>query len=284
MNKLIKYIKFIPLLFLISLYGCNDFQNNSFNIVFGSDIYSFGKNRIIFSAIENVETNINNDFRVEITNVDSNTNSESFVIKPNFYTWPNKNTGFYAFDYVFESHGEYKINVYEFKNPEKNQIQTILVKENQTPVVGESIPLLDNKIISNKLDISEITSDPEPEINFYTYKFSEALNLNRPIIVFFLSPNFCKTATCFPQLEVLKRLQNQYDDKIIFIHVEVYENPHLIRGDLKNAQVSNVLDDWNINSEPYTFLINQKKLVSKFQGYVSYDEILIDIKNIINVD
>ena len=88
MNKLIKYIKFIPLLLLISLYGCNDFQNNSFNIVFGSDIYSLGKNRIIFSAIENVETNINNDFRVEITNVDSNTNSESFVIKPNFYTWP----------------------------------------------------------------------------------------------------------------------------------------------------------------------------------------------------
>ena len=131
MNKLIKYIKFIPLLLLISLYGCNDFQNNSFNIVFGSDIYSLGKNRIIFSAIENVETNINNDFRVEINNVDSNTNSESFVIKPNFYTWPNKNTGFYAFDYVFESHGEYKINVYEFKNPEKNQIQTILVKENQ---------------------------------------------------------------------------------------------------------------------------------------------------------
>ena len=28
----------------------------------------------------------------------------------------------------------------------------------------------------------------------------------------------------------------------------------------------------------------QKKLVSKFQGYVSYDEILKDIKKIINVD
>ena len=82
----------------------------------------------------------------------------------------------------------------------------------------------------------------------------------------------------------MKRLLNQYDDKIIFIHVEVYENPHLIKGDLKNAEVSNVLDDWNINSEPYTFLINNKKLVSKFQGYVSYDEILKDIKKIINVD
>jgi len=283
-NKLIKYCKFIAFLLLVSLYGCNDFQNNSFNIVFGADIYSLGKNRIIFSVIEDVDANLNNDYRIEINTVDHNTNSESLVIKPNFYTWPNKNTGFYAFDYVFKIKGEYKINVYEFNNPKKSQIQTIFVKENQTPVVGEYVPSLDNKIISNELDIFAITSDPEPEINFYTYKFSDALNLHRPIIVFFLSPNFCKTATCFPQLQVLKRLQTQYDDRIIFIHVEVYENPHLIKGDLKNSQISTVLDDWNINSEPYTFLINQKKLVSKFQGYASYEEILKDIKKIINVD
>ena len=284
MDKLIKYSKFIALLFLLLIFGCNDFQNNSFNIVFGTDIYSLGKNRIIFSVIEDVDTNLNNDYRIEINTVDSNTNSESFVIKPDFYNWPSKKTGFYAFDYVFKIKGECKINVYEFNNPKKNQIQTIFVKENQTPVVEEFIPSLDNKIIKKDLHVSEITSDPDPEINFYTYKFSEALNLNRPIIVFFLSPNFCKTSTCFPQLEVLKRLYSQYDDKIVFIHIEVYENPHLIKGDLKNAQISPVLDDWNINSEPYTFLINQKKLVSKFQGYVSYEEILPDIKKIINVN
>lgn len=284
MDKLIKYSKFIALLFLLSIFGCNDFQNNSFNIVFGADIYSLGKNRIIFSVIEDVDTNLNNDYRIEINTVDSNTNSEPFVINPDFYNWPNKNTGFYAFDYVFKIKGEYIINVYEFNNPKKNQMQTIFVKENQTPVVGEYIPSLDNKIIKKDLHVSEITSDSDPEINFYTYKFSEALNFNRPIIVFFLSPNFCKTSTCFPQLEVLKRLYSQYDDKIVFIHIEVYENPHLIKGDLKNAQISTVLDDWNINSEPYTFLINQKKLVSKFQGYVSYEEILPDIKKIINVN
>ena len=284
MDKLIKYSKFIALLFLLLIFGCNDFQNNSFNIVFGTDIYSLGKNRIIFSVIEDVDTNLNNDYRIEINTVDSNTNSEPLVIKPDFYNWPSKKTGFYAFDYVFKIKGEYKINVYEFNNPKKNQIQTIFVKENQTPVVEEFIPSLDNKIIKKDLHVSEITSDPDPEINFYTYKFSEALNLNRPIIVFFLSPNFCKTSTCFPQLEVLKRLYSQYDDKIVFIHIEVYDNPHLIKGDLKNAQISTVLNDWNINSEPYTFLINQKKLVSKFQGYVSYEEILPDIKKIINVN
>ena len=94
------------------------------------------------------------------------------------------------------------------------------------------------------------------------------------IIVFFLSPSFCKTATCFPQLDVLKKLKSKYHDKITFIHVEVYENPHLIKGDLKNVEISPVLNDWNIKSEPYTFLIDKNNyLFRKFQGYVSYEEI-----------
>ena len=38
MDKLIKYSKFIALLFLLLIFGCNDFQNNSFNIVFGTSI------------------------------------------------------------------------------------------------------------------------------------------------------------------------------------------------------------------------------------------------------
>ena len=93
-----------------------------------------------------------------------------------------------------------------------------------------------------------------------------------------------KTATCFPQLDVIKRLKHVYDDKIIYIHVEVYENPHLIKGNLQNAKISDVLNEWNIKSEPYTFLIKNKKLVSKFQGYVSYEEIDNDIDKILDVN
>ena len=52
----------------------------------------------------------------------------------------------------------------------------------------------------------------------------------------------------------------------------------------KYAKISDVLNEWNIKSEPYTFLIKNKKLVSKFQGYVSYEEIDNDIDKILDVN
>jgi len=52
----------------------------------------------------------------------------------------------------------------------------------------------------------------------------------------------------------------------------------------ENAKISDVLNEWNIKSEPYTFLIKNKKLVSKFQGYVSYEEIDNDIDKILDVN
>ena len=122
-----------------------------------------------------------------------------------------------------------------------------------------------------------------PDYDFYQYKLSEVLNNDKLIIVFFLSPNFCKTATCFPQLDVLKNLKSKYHDKITFIHVEVYENPHLIKGNLNNAKISSVLNEWNIKSEPYTFLIDKNNyLFRKFQGYVSFEEIENYIVNLLN--
>ena len=67
--------------------------------------------------------------------------------------------------------------------------------------------MLNNKIITDTQNISEITSDSNPDHNFYQFKLSEALYYDKLIIVFFLSPNFCKTATCFPQLDVFKKLK-----------------------------------------------------------------------------
>ena len=151
----------------------------------------------------------------------------------------------------------------------------------EVPEASEEVETQESSEMSVNVDKDP---DPDPDPDFYSQKFSDAINTKQPVIVFFISPNFCKTATCFPQLDVIKRLKHVYDDKIIYIHVEVYENPHLIKGNLQNAKISDVLNEWNIKSEPYTFLIKNKKLVSKFQGYVSYEEIDNDIDKILDVN
>ena len=260
--------------------NCDNNDKESTSIVFATKEYSLGENRLMFSSIGNKGSETKKDFRVEVL---YKMNSHSYEYKPIFYLWPNKNSGFYTFNHQFSEYGKYELRVYDSTNPKQIYLETINVSEkNQSPIVGEIIPELKNKILSNSLTIDQISSDPDPDPDFYMYRLSDAVKLNNPIIVFFISPSFCKTATCLPQLDVIKNLKNYYDDKIIFIHVEVYDNPHLIRGDINKAQISPILDEWNIYSEPFTFIIKDKILVSKFQGYVSYEEIIKSVKQLVD--
>ena len=273
----IKNIIIINFMCLLLFMGCSYLKVDS-NELINSDVvmptneYSLGFNRIVFSIISNAGAESEKSLNVSVENMKT---SESYTLDPVFYNWPNKNGGFYVLNTKFDSVGSYLINIKDLTDSDFIYKKEINVSENElTPKLGELIPTLDNKIIKETKDISAITSDSEPDYDFYQFKLSEALNHNKLIIVSFLSPSFCKTATCFPQLDVLKKLKSKYHDKITFIHVEVYENPHLIKGNLKNAKISPVLNEWNIKSEPYTFLIDKNNyLFRKFQGYVSYEEI-----------
>ena len=273
----IKNILIINFICLLLFMGCSYLKADSTeltnsNVVMPTNEYSLGFNRIVFSIINNEGSESKKSLKVSVENIKT---SKSYAFDPVFYNWPNKSGGFYVLNITFDNTGSYLINIKDLNDSDFIYRKEINVSDNElTPALGELIPILHNKIVTRTQDISEITSDPEPDYDFYKFKLSEALNHNKLIIVFFLSPNFCKTATCFPQLDVLKKLKSKYHDKIIFIHVEVYENPHLIKGNLKNAKISSVLNGWNIKSEPYTFLIDENNyLFRKFQGYVSYEEI-----------
>ena len=273
----IKNILIINFICLFLFMGCSYLKVDSTeltnsNVVMPTNEYSLGFNRIVFSIINNEGSESEKSLKVSVENIKT---SKSYAFDPVFYNWPNKSGGFYVLNITFDNTGSYLINIKDLTDSDFIYRNEINVSDNElTPALEELIPTLDNKIVTQTQDISEITSDPEPEPDFYKFKLSEALNHNKLIIVFFLSPNFCKTATCFPQLDVLKKLKSKYHDKITFIHVEVYENPHLIKGNLKNAKISSVLNEWNIKSEPYTFLIDENNyLFRKFQGYVSYEEI-----------
>ena len=59
-----------------------------------------------------------------------------------------------------------------------------------------------------------------------------------------------------------------------FIHIEVYDNPHEIQGDLSNARLSPTLTEWNLPSEPWTFVIDGDGLVqAKFEGFATSEEL-----------
>ena len=103
---------------------------------------------------------------------------------------------------------------------------------------------------------------------------AEAIGTGKPLMVVFSTPAFCETATCGPQLEVVEELKDRYKDRTNFIHVEVYDNPAEIQGDLSKGRISPILTEWNLPSEPWTFVVDSGGLVSaKFEGFAPKEEL-----------
>ncbi len=93
-------------------------------------------------------------------------------------------------------------------------------------------------------------------------------------MVTFATPAFCTSATCGPQVDVVKALKETYKGRVNFIHVEIYDNPQEMREDLQKARLSPVIDEWGLPSEPWTFLVDAEgRVAAKFEAFTSAEEL-----------
>ena len=137
-----------------------------------------------------------------------------------------------------------------------------------TPQIGSPAPRSVTPVAGNAPEISHITSAPNPDPELYRLSVHEALDDGKPLVVLFSTPAFCVSATCGPQLEILGHLKEQYGDRANFIHVEVFEEPHLIQGDRFTAKQVPAVAEWGLPTEPWTFIVDSEGLIrAKFEQF-----------------
>ncbi len=111
---------------------------------------------------------------------------------------------------------------------------------------------------------------------------AEAISGGLPTLVTFATPAFCTSATCGPQVEVVSTIKERYKGRANFIHIEVYDNPHEMEGDVSKGRLSPLLDEWGLRSEPFTFVIDADGLVAaKFEGFATEDELESALQEVI---
>ena len=96
---------------------------------------------------------------------------------------------------------------------------------------------------------------------------AEAVDSGLPTVIVMASPAFCTNAVCGPQVEVLQELKDEFEGKANFVHVDYYDNPEEIQGDLTRAVVSPVAKQWGLPSTEWSFVIDRDGIVSgRFEG------------------
>ena len=152
---------------------------------------------------------------------------------------------------------------------------TVQVKgDGSTPAVGSPAPASVNKTSRDVDSLDRLTTAPSPDEDLYRMTIREALASGLPTVVSFATPGFCQTATCGPQVEVLSAVKERHRGRANFIHVEVFDNPHEIQGDISKARQAPSVDEWGLPTEPWTFIVDADGAVSaKFEAFVTAEEI-----------
>jgi hypothetical protein len=63
---------------------------------------------------------------------------------------------------------------------------------------------------------------PDPELHEWT--IARALQEGRPALVVFSTPVYCASKFCGPVTDVVQDLATRYEDRAVFIHVEIWRD------------------------------------------------------------
>ena len=200
-----------------------------------------------------------------------------------FHLWPFGTRGTYATELTFDRPGTWRLDIHVDDGTFVGDASLLLDVAERSGVadVGELAPFSNTKTLrSEDGDLSRITTSSRPDPELYRKTVAEALISGRPSLIVFASPAFCTSPTCGPQVETVSELRALHPDEADFVHVEVYDNPHEIQGDLTRATYTPVLAAWGIDAVPgylnesWVFVLGSDgRIVARFEGYASLGEL-----------
>ena len=204
------------------------------------------------------------------------------TMEAKFNLWPYGIRGSYSTYANFDRAGRWRIDV-QVDNPDGNdevQFEIEVLEQSPIPAVGTTALLSLSKILADYASIEEITTDYSPDPALYQLTIKDAVENDLPSVVVFASPAFCTSPTCGPQVDAVSELKEKRPDQANYIHVEIYDNPALIQGDLDRAEIFSVVNDWGLTSiddyfnESWTFILDASgKIVDRFEGFATVDEL-----------
>ncbi len=239
-----------------------------------------GGNRVVFGVIDTAEGPVR-DASVQVSTFfltpDGGQEGPVEVVDAVFRAWPVTPRGVFTARLNFDRAGEWGIGavITDAGGDERTATARVLVNDaSATPALGTAAPRSISKTLADAGDFERLTTDFEPDADLYAMTIADALDTGKPLMVVFSTPAYCQTATCGPQLDVIKDVKAEYSDTMNFIHVEVYDNPHEIEGDLTNAVISPTVEEWGLPSEPWTFIIDGDGVIrAKFEAFTTRAEL-----------
>ena len=250
------------------------------NVILATTILETGPQRVAF--LLTTQTGLVKDSSVVFTPVFVADNSIGEAVTTRFNEWPYGTRGTFVAEVDFDRAGTWRLDI-AADGPDATgwaAPEFEVLEQSPVPALGAAAPLSENKTLAAFGDLTLITTDYSPDESLYQLTVREAVEGRLPTVVVFASPAFCTSATCGPQVDTVSELRAKYDGQANFIHVEIYDNPDEIQGDLDKARISPVVDQWGLSqlphwfNESWTFILDTDgRVLDRFEGFATLAEL-----------
>lgn len=244
---------------------------NRLDVIFGTPDLGTGTQRIAFAVISRDEL-----VRPETLPVTVRRGDNRQTITARYRPFPAGTRGIYVAQANFPKPGTYtvEVDVPLAARAVRLSFPAEVAAEPKAVAAGGRAPASRNRVASDAGSLAELTTASQPDPALYRVRIADALAARRPFVVVFASPAFCTTPLCGPQVEDLALLARDYTGRAEFIHVDLYENPHEIKGDLSRARRTPVLAEWGLHTDEWTFVVDGEGHVrARFEAYAPREEV-----------
>ena len=246
--------------------------------IFATPDLGVGKHRVAFalqsqtSLIDAPSATVQSFFEPEPEDLGVPVETSFALFRP----FPLVERGLYSTHLTFDRPGEWAIQATTLGvdgNPQRARLFFDVPDRAKAPSLGDTAIKSVNRTTRDVEQLSQLTTGSLQDPDLYQLTIADAVENGKPTVVVMASPAFCTNAVCGPQVEVLRDLKNEFADSANFIHVDLYDNPDEIQGDLGRAVISTVVREWNLPSAEWSFVIDRDGNVSgRFEGFCTLDE------------
>jgi len=134
-------------------------------------------------------------------------------------------------------------------------------------VSGMPAPPSDTLTLDDGLPLLMMTTDPTPNPAYYRLSVADAVSSGKPSLIIFATPGLCTSKICTPVMDfTIDGLWARYGEALNFVHVEIY--------DLQTSEYVAAMDEWGLNYEPWTYLVDADGVVvQRYDGPLAFSEI-----------
>ena len=208
-----------------------------------------------------------------------------------FHLWPYGIRGAYSTELSFDRPGTWQLefSVEDGDFAGSGRLEVNIAEKSLLPDVGSVPPLSRTKTLSNVGDVQLLTTDFTPDQDLYQVSIADAAQSNHPAVIVFATPAFCTSPTCGPQVDTVSELKDAHQGEASFIHVEIYDNPEEIQGDLSRARFTEAVEEWKLDrlpgwfNESWTFVLNSEgRIHQRFEGFVTLEELEESLQQVLS--